>query len=486
MSDVVESDVRGRKVARIKSLQGSFTPPGDDLFSHLALIVASLAEGESTLRGLAPGGNVQRTLGCLKQLGVEIRYNNFKDSASVTGTGALGEGPGFRVPDTALDCGSSLITAQLMLGLMAGQGIEVTLIGDEPVSRVSLAAITDPLRRMGADITIPEMDLEEDPGEGLETGSDGDVDPDSVSGLPAEEESASDTTADALPLHIRGGGLAGIEFRSDVADPALKCAVMLAGLRSRASVEYTEPMRSPDHLEKLLKSYGAKLETRTTGGGRGEYTVLSEPGMTLEGREVDIPGDFSKAVYLMVAALLLPRSDLTLKGVGLNPARREALNILTRMGGRIEILDRRTIGTESRGDIHIRKSKLKGTGVSGGTVRMLFEELAALTVAAAFAEGETYFKGADELRIPGSDRISALIHNLKVMDLDVGEAPDGLVFRGKSPLDGGVFDSFGDYRVALAFHVCALACHGESTILNYEVIEQFWPGFPEVIEILKV
>ncbi len=118
MSDVIESEVRGRKVARIKSLQGSFTSPGDDLFSHLALIVASLAEGESTLRGLAPGGNVQRTLGCLKQLGVEIRYNNFKDSASVTGTGALGGGPGFKAPDTALDCGSSIITVQLMLGLI--------------------------------------------------------------------------------------------------------------------------------------------------------------------------------------------------------------------------------------------------------------------------------------------------------------------------------------------------------------------------------
>ncbi|MFC1595477.1 3-phosphoshikimate 1-carboxyvinyltransferase [Gemmatimonadota bacterium] len=480
--------MQGRKVARIKSLQGSYAPPGDDLFSHLALIVASLAEGESSLKGMAPGGNVQRTMECLKQLGVEIRYNSINNSASVSGTGALSGGPGFRVPDIPLDCGSSLLTAQLMLGLIAGQEIEATLIGDSLVRQVSLVAITDPLRRMGADITVPVMPLDEGLIEGQGTGSDEDVEPDSISGLPAEDDSvldASETMTDALPLHIRGGGLAGIEFSSGVADPALKCALLLAGLRSRAVIEYTEPMRSPDHLEKLLKSYGANLETRTTGGGRGEYTVHYEPGLALEGREVDIPGDFTKAVYLMVAALLLPRSDLTLKGVGLNPARREALNVLKRMGGRIEISDRRTIGTESRGDINIRKSKLKGTGVSGGTVRMLFEELAALTVAASLADGESYFKGADALRVSGNDRISALIHNLKVLDLDVGEAPDGLVFRGKSPLDGGVFDSFGDYRVALAIHVCALVCHGESTILNYEVIDQYWPGFPEVIELLK-
>jgi len=372
-----------------------------------------------------------------------------------------------------------------MLGLMAGQGIGVTLVGGELVSQVSLAVITDPLRRMGTEITVPELDLKEEPLEDQETGSESDTEPDSDDETPVEEELAAESIADALPLHVQGGNLAGIEFRSEVADPAVKYALLLAGLKSRSSIEYTEPMRSPDHLEKLLKSFGANMETRTTGGGRGEYTVLYDPGMALEGREVDIPGDFSKAVYLMVAALLLPRSDLTLKGVGLNPARREALNILTRMGGKIEVLDRRTIGTESRGDIHIKHSKLKGTGVSGRTIRMLFEELTALTVAAAFAEGETYFKGALELRMPASDRISALIHNLKVLNLETGEAPDGLVFRGKSPLDGGVFDSFGDYRIALAFHVCALASHGDSMILNYEVIDQYWPGFPEVIEILK-
>jgi len=350
-----------------------------------------------------------------------------------------------------------------------------------------LAVLADPLRRMGAEIAEPVPEPEEETG-----GSESEVEHE-VESVP-EAESSDDPAdggetdvapaPDTLPLRVQGGGLAGIEFTSESADPILKWALLLAGLKSRSSVQYSEPMRSPDHLEKLIRTFGADLETRPTGGGRGEYEVRLDPGIRLEGREVEVPADFSKAVYLMVAALVLPRSDLILKDVGLSPSRREALNILKRMGGKIEILERRTVGMEPRADIQVKRSKLKGVGVSGGTVRMLFEEIAALTVAAVFAEGETYFKGARELRQPASDRISALIHNLKVLSLDTGEAPDGLVFRGKSSLDGGVFDSFGDYRVALAFHVCALASHGDSTILNYEVIDQFWPGFPDVIEIL--
>lgn len=437
-----------RTVNRIKSVKGVFNPPGDEFISHLALVVGALAEGVTTVKGLSRGQNVERTLECLQALGVEIRRGGINDTVTISGSGACGNGSGFETPVNALECGNSSTTVELMAGLLVGQGIRATLVGSERLSSVQMEGMVEPLRTMGAEISLME--------------------------------------GGTLPIKIESGTLSGATFKSPVCNPGQKASVILAGLGSTDPVEYSEPQRTADHAEKMLKLFGATLESRTRGGGRSQYTVRIEPGSTLTGREIEVPGDLTSALYLAVAALLLPRSDLMLKNVGLNPGRREAIKVLTRMGGRIEISNRRVVNGESVGDLKVGRSRLRGTGLSGSSARWLINEIPAMSVAAAFAEGETYIKGVEELRHKGTDRIAALVHNLKVLGLDVGESPDGLVFRGKQTHDGGEFNSFGDYRIALAFHICGIACHGESTILDYDVIEEFWPDFPEVMEALKI
>ena len=435
-------------VSRARGLKGAYRPPGDKSISHRALILGALAEGETTVRGLAPGADVQRTLHCLQALGAGILIGPADDTVCIQGTGALGQGDGFSAPAEPLDCGNSGTTARILAGMLAGQTFETTLIGDESLSRRPMERIAQPLRSMGAEVSLSE--------EGT------------------------------LPMQIRGGVLSGITFESELASAQVKSAALLAGLFAEGATEYREPVRSRDHTERMMKQFGARLDTKAVGGGRGEYQVRLEPGTPLTGREIDVPGDVSSALYLVVAALLLPKSDLILKDVGLNPGRREALNVLTRMGARIEIKGRRTVCGEQRGDLHVHHSKLKGTGISGSSIPWLIDEIPVLSVAAAFADGESYVKGVDELRTKESDRIEAIVHNLRAMGLEVGEYPDGFILRGKASHDGGAFESFGDHRIALAFHVAALASHGESTISGYDAVDVSWPDFREVVEAMKV
>lgn len=448
MSEEVIASAETIVVERIKSVKGAIQVPGDELISHLALVIGSVSQGETVIRDLAPGQNVERTLGCLRELGLEIRRSGMGRTATVVGKGIGSDSWKLDNPPDELHCGNSLITVQLLAGLLAALGLEITLVGDEQLNTVPMDRIAEPLRLMDAKVELSE--------EGT------------------------------LPMRISSWGLKGLNYKSQTGHASIKASVLIAGLGAGNQVKYSEPLRSADHAEKLLKNAGASIETRTTGGGKGEYTVVMEPGAELLGREIDIPGDFSKALYPLVAALLLPKSDLILKDVGLNPGRREALNVLNRMGAKIEVKNRKTAAGESRGDLHVRRSKLKGIGLTGKTLSLLLDEIPAITVAAAFAEGETYFKSAEDLRTMGTDRIAALVHNLKALGVEVGESPDGLVFRGKRSHDGGEFDSFGDYRIALAFHICALASHGESTISNYDVIGEAWPEFPIVMEALKI
>ncbi len=447
MTEVPSTQPEGKTVNRIKSLQGVYKPPGDEYISHLSLILGALAEGETIIRGIAPGQNVQKTAACLRVLGVEIERGDRRDTVVVKGTGAFSGGPGLTQPEQSIDCGDSVITLELMTGVLAGQKINATLTGSDRLNRHSIYRTLNPLKVLGADFELPE--------EG------------------------------SLPLEIRAGRLMGMSYQNPKGSAIVKAATLLAGLGSSFPIEFAEPFRTWDHAERLLKTFGANLNSKTSGGGHGEYSVRLEPGGILQGNEIIVPGDISAALYLIVAALLLPKSDLILKDVGLNPGRREIVKVLSRMGGKIELDNRRMVGGESVCDIHIRRSKLKGTGISGKSVAWLMEDIPALVVAAAFAEGETYVKDIEDLRDMEIDYISALVQNLKVLDLDVGEYPDGLIFRGKTVHDGGEFDCFGDYRLALAFHVAALACHGESTIAGYEVIDEYWPDFDAVIDALK-
>ena len=434
------------KITRIKSLKGSCSLPVDQLSFQCALAAAVLARGESALSGDAPGGYTEHFVTCLRRLGATAEYACDKGPTFVNGRGAAALQEGINALEAPLECGGSELTVNLLAGIVAGTGGEAVLVGDDYLNQQKFGRLADALRRLGAQVELSE--------EGT------------------------------LPLIIKGGGLCGTEIASSVPDPALKAAVLLAGMQATGVTRFTEPARSADHIERILGQCGATLQKKVSGGGRGEYSVEITPCDELQAAAFDLPGDFSRALYLVTAALLLPGSDLTITEVGLNPSRREGVKILQRMGGRIELENRRTVGGEVRGDIHVRRSKMKGVGISRGTAALIQEDIPPIVMAGALAEGETYFKDVSVLREKGTDRIAALVANLKALGLEVGESPDGLIYRGRQTLDDAVFDSFGDPLVGLACHVCALTCHGESEIRNYDVARRYWPGFTGLIESL--
>lgn len=448
MGEEVAETGTARVVRRARGIKGAVEVPGDKSISHRAAILGALAEGTTRIEGLAPGRDVGKTLSCLHAMGAEITYGPAAGVVTIEGVGSPPIGAGLRPPDGPLDCGNSGTTARMLAGVLAGQGVGATLEGDESLSTRPMERVAIPLRKMGAEVTLSE--------EGT------------------------------LPMEIGGGGLTGITYHSPVASAQVKSAVLFAALGATGATEHVEPIRSRDHTERLLKLFGADIQTHASGGGRGEYRARLTPAGPLKGQEVAVPGDISSAIFLVVAALLIPRSELILKDVGLNPGRREALRVLDRMGAQIEIKNRTTKGGESRGDLHVRHSKLTGTGISGASVAWMIDEIPALAVAAAFADGESYVKDAEELRHKESDRVKAIVHNLKRLEIDVGEFPDGFVLRGRQGHDAAEFESFGDHRIAMAFHVAALACHGESIIKGYDAVEVSWPGFPDVLEAITV
>jgi len=436
------------KINRVKALKGSCSLAVDQLAYQCALVTSALCNGESAISGNAPGGFVERTVSALQSLGVAIEYSPDSGPTFINGRGFHALGAGLQELDGPLACGSSELTVNLLAGIAAGLEGEVTLTGDGYLSRQKFTRLAEALRRLGAEIELTE--------------------------------------GDTLPMVVRGGRLVGAEVVSGEPDPGVKAAVLLAALRADGVTRFVEPARSADHIERMLAHCGVSLEKEVSGGGRGEYAIEVAPVEELQASAFDLPGDFGKALYLVVAALLLPGSDLTLPGIGLNPSRREGLKILQRMGGRIELQDRRTVGSEVRGDIHVRRTRLHGVGISRSTAALIHEDIPPIVMAGAAAEGETYFKNISILREKGTDRIAALVANLRALGLEVGESPDGLIFRGRQTLDGAEFNSFGDPLVGLACHVCALTCHGESTIAAYDAVRRYWPGFTALIETLTV
>ncbi len=435
------------------ALRGRVKPPGDKSISHRALMIGAISEGETVIRKIAPGHDVAHTSACLQTLGSVIERSRDNREMRVTGSGAYGTGSDryagnsvLKVPSRDLYCGNSGTTARLLAGLLTGLGLPATITGDESLIARPMERVAIPLELMGARINL--------------------------------------AAGGTLPITLTPGALSGITYESQVPSAQVKSCVLLAGLGADGITDYHEAIRSRDHTERMLAGFGASVTGRDLDGETGPCSVTLVPGDPLTGREVNIPGDISSALYLVVAALLLPSSELLLEDVGLNPGRRRALDVLISMGADIQILDERSVCHEPRADLLVRHSGLKGTGISGPTVTWLIDEVPILAVAAAFAEGESYFRDVGELRLKESDRISAITRNLKALGAEVEEYDDGFSLKGGDGYGGAEFISSGDHRIAMAFHVAALACSGESTIHNYDSISVSWPGFRETIEAL--
>lgn len=423
-------------MSRNSAIKGETAVPGDKSVSHRALIFSALAPGTSAIGGLNTGEDVRSTAGCLRSLGAEVSW--LDDEATAVVTGPAG---GLTEPFDVLDVGNSGTTIRTLLGVTASvPGISV-LSGDGSVRSRPMMRVVGPLRAMGADI----------------------------------EGRAGGTLA---PLVVRGRDLRGLDHTLSVASAQVKTALVLAGLAASGTTRVVEPGPSRDHTERMLAARGVRVNVR----GR---EVSVQGAQRPEPLDHKVPGDLSSAFFLIVAALLLPGSDLTLTGVGLNPTRLGGLEVLRMMGADLS-WDVETIeGGEPVGSIHARHSALHGVVVDPDIVPTLIDEVPALAVAASQAEGATVVTGASELRVKESDRIEGIVQGLSSIGAEVEALDDGLVVRGPSSLRGGVVSSLGDHRLAMSFAVAGMVAKGDVKVQGWSAVGTSFPEFVGLVRSLR-
>lgn len=412
-----------------KPLHGEIALPGDKSISHRAVMLAALANGTSRIRGFLEGEDTRATARISAQMGVRIE-RSASGERIVHGVGMHG----LRAPDGELDCGNAGTAMRLLAGILAGQAFDSTLAGDPSLSKRPMRRVTDPLTRMGALIETRE------------------------GGMP--------------PLHVRGGrSLRGIEFTPPVASAQIKSALLLAGLYATGETTVTELHPTRDYTERMLAASGWPIEY-SSGMAR-----LSG-GHNLRPIDIDVPVDFSSAAFFIVAATLVPGSELRLRKVGVNPRRTGLLHVLRSMGADIVEENPQTSGGEPVADLVVRYARLRGIEVPEEYVADMVDEFPALFVAAACAEGVTTIRGASELRVKESDRIAVMVAGLRALGIRIEEAPDGAVIEGGS-LCGGSVGSHGDHRCAMAFAVAGAVSAGDVTITDCANVATSFPRFIE-------
>ncbi|MEN2983234.1 MAG: 3-phosphoshikimate 1-carboxyvinyltransferase [Thermus sp.] len=386
-------------------LRGVLRVPGDKSVTHRGLMLLSLAEGEGRLLHPLKAGDTLSTARALRALGAGIEE----------------EGPHFRVrgqglrlkePEDVLDCGNAGTLMRLLLGLLAGQeGVFAVLTGDASLRRRPMGRVVEPLRRMGARI------------EGREGGG-------------------------RAPLAVRGAPLVGLRYTLPVPSAQVKSALLLAGLFAQGVTEVEEPIPTRDHTERLFRHFGLPLEVE----GNRIRTQRTAP---FPARDLLVPGDFSSAAFFLVAALLVPGSEVVVEGVGLNPTRTGLLEVLRAMGADLAWQVLEGEGGEPVGWVRARYGPLQGVAVDPGLIPLMVDEVPILAAAAAWAQGETFIPGLAELRVKESDRVAAIAHNLRALGVEVEEGPDWLRIRGGGVRPGEV-EPFHDHRIAMAFAVAGL------------------------------
>jgi 3-phosphoshikimate 1-carboxyvinyltransferase len=413
---------------------GNCRVPGDKSISHRAALIAAMAEGTSRIGGFSTAGDCGATLGVLAGLGVEVATKS--DVVSIRGSGR------FLQPESPLDCRRSGTTMRLAAGLVATAPFHSVLTGDQQLLSRPMDRVAQPLRRMGARVDLA-------PG-----------------GRP--------------PISIEGGTLTGIEYRLPVASAQVKSAVLLAGLRASGPTTVVEMVRTRDHAERLLAWSGVPVRRQRAGG---EVLTTIQPADPAP-FEVMVPGDLSSAAPLMAAAAMVPGSDVTVRGVGLNPTRTGFLRALQRMGASVEISPS-SDGPEPHGDIRVRHAPLRGLGIEPEEVPSVIDELPLLGLLGTQAEGYTEVRGASELRVKESDRIAGLVTGLRAVGADAQEAEDGFAVRGPTPLLGGRCDARADHRLAMTFAVAGLVASGPVVVEGIGFVADSFPGFFETLERLR-
>jgi 3-phosphoshikimate 1-carboxyvinyltransferase len=418
------------------SLQGRIRVPGDKSISHRALMLGAIAHGETTIEGLLLGEDPRSTASCFRTLGAEISELNTKFvRVRGIGLGALQE------PVDVLNAGNSGTTLRLMLGLLASHsGRFFSITGDSSLRSRPMSRVVKPLQEMGAQIW------------GRKNNS-------------------------LAPLAVQGQPLRGIHYHSPIASAQVKSCILLAGLLAEGKTTVTEPALSRDHSERMLKAFGAEisvdletLSATVTGGGQ------------LQGQPVIVPGDISSAAFWLVAAAIVPDSELYIENVGVNPTRTGILDALAKMGANIQLENHREVAGEPVADLRVRSSQLQACEIAGDLIPRLIDEVPILAVAAVFAQGTTVIRDAAELRVKESDRIAAIALQLNRLGAKVTELPDGLEIVGGTPLTGIDVESYADHRIAMSLAIAALNASGITTVRGAEVAAISYPEFTTTLQ----
>ncbi|MDO5146530.1 MAG: 3-phosphoshikimate 1-carboxyvinyltransferase [Eubacteriales bacterium] len=425
-----------KRLKKQTGLLGTLTVPGDKSISHRAVMLGALAEGDTIIQGFLKGADCLSTIDCFRQMGIHIEETG--DTLVVHGKGLHG----LQAPTGTLDVGNSGTTTRLISGILAGQNFVSTLSGDASLNSRPMKRIMSPLSMMGADIQSKNKD-------------------------------------NCAPLTIKGAPLRGIHYTSPVASAQVKSCVLLAGLYADGQTSVTEPALSRDHTERMLRAFGADLQTQGT-------TCTITPPKRLYGQHIQVPGDISSAAFFIVAALITPDSCLLIKNVGINPTRSGILTVCKQMGANITFQNLREEGGEPVADLLVKSSRLHGTVIEGDIIPSLIDELPVIALLCCFAEGETVIRDAAELRIKESDRIALVSQNLAAMGADILPTEDGFIINRHSqkipPLHGASIHCAMDHRIAMTFAVAGLSADGETIITDSHCVDVSYPGFFEQLK----
>lgn len=415
------------------ALSGRFRVPGDKSISHRSIMLGALADGETVVEGFLEGADSLATLQAFRAMGVKID-GPVNGRVVIQGVGL----DGLQAPEQPLDLGNSGTSMRLLAGLLAAQRFPVTLVGDSSLSKRPMRRVTGPLGQMGAEIATTEQ------------------------GTP--------------PLHISPvAKLQGIEYDMPMASAQVKSSVLLAGLYADSATSVTEPAPTRDHTERMLQSFGYEVSVQ------GARATL-QPGGRLQATTVDVPGDISSAAFFIVAASLVPGSEIVLEHVGINPTRTGIIHIMRAMGANITLLNERFVGAEPVADLQIKAASLQGITIPEEYVPLAIDEFPVIFIAAAYAEGETRLTGARELRVKESDRIQVMADGLQALGVDAQPTEDGMLIQGQGGLDGGKVDSHGDHRIAMAFAVAGMRARGDITITDCANVATSFPQFEQLAQ----
>ena len=418
-------------------LRGSFELIGDKSISHRAIMFSSISKGHNKISNFLMGEDCLSTISCFRKMGVDIQIDG-KD-VYVKGKGLYG----LKRPNDILDVGNSGTTIRLMMGILAGNNFDATLIGDNSIAKRPMKRVTDPLRLMGCNI------------EGKED-------------------------ANYTPIKIYGGNLKSIDYHMPVASAQVKSALILASLYANDTSFIHEKTRRRNHTEIMLKSFGADINVE-------DLKISINPAKELFSQDIYVPGDISSAAFIIVSALITKGSEVIIKNVGLNETRTGIIDVVKSMNGNIEIINERLVGGELVGDLLVRYTEnLCATTIDKDIIPRLIDEIPVIAVLATQAEGTTVIKDAHELKVKESNRIKAMVDNLKILGADIEELEDGMIIKGKTKLNGGKITTFKAHRIAMAFSTLNLISDEKIILDNEECINVSFPGYFNLMKSLSV